>query len=281
MKDENDKKYVRTFLGKVIDEGENELIYFVGPLIAALRNPACEDVAKELLDKMENKKLGKGDSETLKNLISIGTAAMRDENRKEYVRTFLEKVIDEGENELIYFVGPLIAVLQDPACEDVAKKLLNKMENKKLGKGDSETLKGLISVGTATMKNENRKEYVRTFLEKIIDEGENELIYFVGPLIAALKDPACGEITKKLLNKMENKKLGKGDSETIKKIERIFRGAIHNPKQRFYVETFMDKLKEEGNKININGNRYEGPTWNRRLTSNNHREKNMRMKNRY
>ena len=116
---------------------------------------------------------------------------------------------------------------------------------------------------------------------KIIEEGENDLIYFLGPLIYGMQDRTIMRPCIELLNCMKDKKLGKGDEETAGRIERLFRKAVHNPRQGRYVGFFMDKLeREEGIRLSINGARYESPSWNGTRT-NGHNGANRNRKTRY
>jgi predicted nucleic acid-binding protein len=255
------QEYTIHFLGKVIDEGENNLIYLVGPLIAATKSRTAEP-AKALLEMMKGKHLGKGDAECMAKLIDVGVAALYSidhQNRQECAAQFLCKVIDEGGNNLIYFVAPLLAMVTNREVARVAKDLLNEMWNEPLGKGDAECMAELIRVGIASLSNLDRQRYAVHFLGKVIDEGENNLIYFVAPLLAAARDESTERMAKTMLERMKGKRMGNGTGDVLARMEQAFSTARHSPDLGGYVKAFAGKLREEGIALKVNTD-YEPPS---------------------
>ncbi len=256
IKDENSRDYAVKLLEKVIRDGGNDLIYFVAPLISAMENPAFAATARELLDTMKGKRLGEADSETMRSFTGTVLRAMRDGNTRGYAVIFLKKAIGEEQNDLIYFVAPLLCAMKNPAFAATARGLLDEMRGKRLGWGYPGTIKDLAWTGAGAIKDKTRWEYATTFLRKIIDEGENDLIHLVAPLIGVRGDryPACRGIAKELLNTIKDRELGEADSKTLEEIEGIFQKAVHSPKKRRDVLLFSEKLG-----LNVNST-YEGPS---------------------
>ena len=260
---EDNRKYVyiKILFEKIIDEGKTDLIYFVAPLIGSLgdSNSKRSNLSKVLLERMKDAPLGNCDPGEMNELIRIGTASLKNDVQRPYAEHFLGRIIDEEKDNLIYFVGPLIAAQRDYKQSDITSHLLVKLRDKKLGSADPEALKKLARICTAAMHS--NMDNVYHFTTKIINEGKNELIWFVAPFFGALRSDKYGHIVEDLLDSMKDRKLGTPDWETKEAIERIFSRAVHNPNERELVLEFVDKLKNEGTTMNIN-KRYNGPGWN-------------------
>ena len=251
---------------KILEEMiDKNAISVAGPLLAAVQDLSQREVALALLDKMEGKSFGKGNAECLRGLASICTPALRNPHERKYAVSLLGQIIDQNQNDLIYLVGPLLAAAQDPLRHGAVITLLDKMEGKTLGKGDAECLRRLASVSTAALTDTGRREHVVSLFGQIIDQNQNDLVYFVGPLLAATQNPSQKRAAFSLLDKMEGKPLGKGDTEAIKKLSRILRAAITTPAQGGYAKSFAKQLACEGVDVNLG---YESPRWNPRRQPN-------------
>jgi len=261
MADATCRDCAKRILGTVIADGQSNLIYLAGPLLAATRNPEQGQIAMELLDAMDGKRLGAADAETMKKIASIGTASIARDKQKDYAKRVLGRIIDEAPCNLIYLAGPLLAATRNPEQGQIAMELLDAMDGKRLGSADAETMKKIASIGSAAMADSRNREYAGKLLWKIICEGKCDLIYFVGPLVAATQDPEQSQIARGLLDAMTGKKLGKGDESTIECITRVFRAARYSIIQSQYVEEFTAKLKkEEGISLKLN-TAYQAPQW--------------------
>jgi len=166
--------------------------------------------------------------------------------------TLVKKMI-EHENGIMV-VGPLIAACEDPTNEILANELLEMASNQELGRGNSKALKQLIRIGTATIASDRShiKNTTIGILEQIIEEDDNDLIYFVGPLVAASRNPYHGNIARDLLEMILDKKLGKPDKETADQIGDIFRRESPCQKHTELVGGFLRKLRmETGTEIDM------------------------------
>jgi len=206
------------------------------PLLAASSNPKQTKNAGEILDRIIENRLGKTDIETLKGLVRITTATLdfeetagvgqdgRIESVDRHVLPFVNKIIDECENPLIYFAGPLLGAMR--RGEETAGALLDKILGKPFGNMDEEMLIELGKVLSANI-NLSRTDsgrqygYAIKIAKKAIRECENAPIYLLRNLILALNDPGQAASAELLLDDIrvhiENGgRLGNADEVTLK-----------------------------------------------------------------
>jgi len=209
-------------------------------------------------------------------MLRVSLAVMQDEgvrkreNAAFYFEMLIERGIESCSEGLIGFVGPLLASTgsMNPEFIKTAERFLEILCEKNLGKGSPETMKEFGSIMSRVMCDPSRRIFVRRVVDKIISENKNELIYLVGPLVAALKDdcPRVRKTAREILEKIERKKLGRGDEETVANTGRIFGAAVRNPASTEIVLRLIEKLeREECIRIGVNRN-YEMPKWKRRIS---------------
>jgi len=181
----------RELLNKIITEGKNDLVYIITPLFmfANHGNKHAKELFKTAIEEIDSRTLGKIETKTLKKMADEISLALtgKDKEVREYAKRIFRKIVSEKNNDLIYFVLPLIeTVSYTTEGREHAKELLIEIEKApSLGKADLDTRKKLAEKMLFALECEGSREYSKKILLKIITEGENDLAEFVEPLISA------------------------------------------------------------------------------------------------
>ena len=181
----------------------------------------------------------------------------------------------EGQVPLIYLAGPLLATTQEPSSKEECMRLLEKVLERKLGKGDPETTMLLMDVVTAVLSDPEEAGYAIRISEKMIDEGHVPLIYIAGPLLGSMNENNIRKSVSPLMIKItdylaDGRKLGNEGAGISSRTERIVRAACSNPTNEGIGVYLMKRMRRE----RLWNSQYEGPTWKRPAQKNNRHRKN-------
>jgi hypothetical protein len=158
-----------------------------------------------------------------------------------------------GGKRAIKVVGPLISAMRNPDCADICGKLLRNLQLGPLGKSDIQDMKSLTYNATSALSYPDRAPLGELFLEKLIKEGNYDLVYLAAPLLAATKDRKCQEPVRRLMEVLEEKPLGRGDRTALDSLGDVFLKvrAGGNDAERQYAGRIMRKLESEGMSVDL------------------------------
>jgi hypothetical protein len=262
----------------IFEIGEKRGVKVAGHLLFAIKNPYYADIASQLLGNMEGKPLGKADAESMRIFIHAGIQRLHDPAEQRSARIFLKKLIEEGQNPLICLAAPLLTAMEDACCSDIARQLLDLMDEKKLGRGDNHCMNALATVAAEALSDPKRKDHAVGFIENVMGEAKNDPIYFVGPLLEATLDDKRTVIAQELLELMEGLRLGKGDEATFKATMHLLSRAAVNAVQKPLARRIIQELVDEGIKMGPIRD-YESPKWKPRHSR--HQDHQAARRNRY
>jgi hypothetical protein len=161
LRSDEARQSVVRIIDKIIDEARISLIYLVGPLLAATKDPSCGGECKRLLDKLLQKRIGTGNKKTMTTFYGVLTANLCNAEGGEYGLKVAEKMVDEGQVPLIYLVGPALTAMKKKEMRRKIKPLLIKIkealeEGRKLGNvGEDLNLRTERIVKSAILYSDN------------------------------------------------------------------------------------------------------------------------------
>ncbi|MBN2477693.1 hypothetical protein JXB01_00200 [Candidatus Micrarchaeota archaeon] len=242
--------YASLFLGKFIDEGGNNLIDAVLPLIFVMREPEKEKQAEKFLEKLKEKELGSSEASKKSSFAKALCFSLFDERTGGYAEYFLEKIIKEEKIDLIFFVEPLFSYSFNPKSRERAEKFLEMMKDKPLGKADDEELKKLSATFEKVTGIREREKSILFFLENL-SSGGNNMVYFVPFLLDALKSEQVNRKAYKLLKKIVENLSVEPDKETKDKIKERLGWLVQNFDLKPAAEKIIKKFERKGITFNV------------------------------
>lgn len=235
---------------------KRKAVKLAGPLLASMQNESARKHIQYLLNEVLRNRFGSAKPRTLSSLAIIVTACLNNwvEEQLDYAIRITQKVFAEINGAAIYFACPLLAASSDPEKARVARRLLSQALSNRFGEADADTMKRIAGTITKVSSPESSAEdhaYARRILAKVLIETDNPLIYFVGLLVDAAKDPSRREVCLEHLGEIRNaildgKKLGSAEDAILIYARDKLQEALSDPSLSACAEFFRDRMKQEG-----------------------------------